>query len=38
MSLFSLDDDPSQSIVAFEAMPVNSPYWRVAAWLAQNDA
>jgi hypothetical protein len=35
-SLFALDDDPSQSIAAFEAMPVDSTYWRVAPRPAQN--
>ena len=32
------DDNPGQSIAAFEAMAIDRPHRHVAPWLAQNDA
>jgi hypothetical protein len=37
-SLFAVDDDPSQSMAAFEAMPVDGLHRHVASRLAQNNA
>ena len=37
-SLLSSDDDPSQPIIALEAVPVDGPYWHVTSRLTQDDA
>jgi hypothetical protein len=37
-SLLPFDDDPSQPVIALEAVPVYSSYWDVPARLTQDNA